>query len=180
MSVKECPVCSGVARSLIHDDLTDLAFGVAPGEWSLFRCYDCGSAYLDPIPSEEYLPMAYETYHTHTEERSTNIQAMTESSMRSRIAASYLGRVYGFRQRSAVPMGWLLVNMLPFVRHRLDRRMGFFRPPQGRLLDIGFGAGRFMDLMQRAGWQVMGVDFDPVCVTSAKASGTQCFSRRTR
>ena len=40
----------------------------------------------------------------------------------------------------------------------------------GRLLDVGCGEGEFLDRTCRAGWQVVGVDFDPKAVRAAGES----------
>ena len=35
--VPACPVCSGMARELLQQDLVDNAFFVAPGRWTLYQ-----------------------------------------------------------------------------------------------------------------------------------------------
>jgi 2-polyprenyl-3-methyl-5-hydroxy-6-metoxy-1,4-benzoquinol methylase len=43
--------------------------------------------------------------------------------------------------------------------------------PGARLLDIGCGAGAFLEWAQDAGWQAVGLDFDQAAVTNARSRG---------
>jgi len=45
-SVSRCPVCNSDKRELLYDRLTDRVFFCAPGEWSLYKCCNCGCGYL--------------------------------------------------------------------------------------------------------------------------------------
>jgi hypothetical protein len=60
-----CPVCGKEERKLLHAGLTDRVFFCAPGNWDLFSCIDCGSAFLDPCPTAESISQAYQSYLTH-------------------------------------------------------------------------------------------------------------------
>jgi hypothetical protein len=60
-----CPCCHGSGRQLLHAELGDHIFHCAPGSWSMVRCTDCGSGYLDPRPSENTIGLAYAEYYTH-------------------------------------------------------------------------------------------------------------------
>jgi len=41
------------------------SFHAAPGRWTLHRCRGCGSAYLDPRPTQATIGLAYRAYVTH-------------------------------------------------------------------------------------------------------------------
>jgi len=45
--------------------LTDRAFFCAPGQWTVYRCTECGSGYLDPRPTPASISQAYVNYCTH-------------------------------------------------------------------------------------------------------------------
>ena len=62
-----CPVCGGSKRELMHSDLIDNVFHVAPGKWQLWRCLNCKSAFLDPRPTAQSIGLAYVDYYTHGE-----------------------------------------------------------------------------------------------------------------
>jgi hypothetical protein len=63
-----CPNCylCGTGGEPLYEGLKDRLFN-APGEWNLKRCPnpECGLLWLDPMPLEEDIGMAYETYFTH-------------------------------------------------------------------------------------------------------------------
>ena len=63
--LKYCPVCGSRERELLHTGLRDRVFGVAPGDWTLHRCLECQSAYLDPRPTLATIGQAYTNYYTH-------------------------------------------------------------------------------------------------------------------
>jgi hypothetical protein len=65
-NVSHCPVCGSGRRQRAYAGLTDQIFNCAPGEWDLYRCEGCGSAYLDPRPTPASIGQAYANYYTHT------------------------------------------------------------------------------------------------------------------
>jgi hypothetical protein len=60
--VLRCPVCNSCDSSQIYQGLRDIQFFCAPGEWSISRCNDCQSGYLNPRPTEASINRAYERY----------------------------------------------------------------------------------------------------------------------
>jgi SAM-dependent methyltransferase len=63
--VTQCPACRSPSRALLYRDLTDENSHCAPGRWSLWRCSDCATAYLDPRPTRTTISIAYRAYYTH-------------------------------------------------------------------------------------------------------------------
>ena len=90
--VHQCPACAGTERELLHAGLTDRLFGCAAGTWSLWRCATCGSAYLDPRPTQETILLAYGEYFTHDDaRRSSGRLGSADFARRSRTAISTAG-----------------------------------------------------------------------------------------
>lgn len=141
--------CCGGGGQLLFRDLCDSLFS-AQGRWSLRKCTSagCGLLWLDPMPIEEDLNLAYQEYYTHdTVERS---------------AAHRIARLLYRLATGSV----LALAGIPGERRRADQMfLGDVAP--GRLLDVGCGSGRFLLTMRRRGWDVMGVDFDPAAVRAA-------------
>jgi SAM-dependent methyltransferase len=69
------------------------------------------------------------------------------------------------------------LNIPDFISRRLDEIIEGFAPykQNGRLLDIGFGAGTLLEAAQRAGWQPFGVEVAGRAVEQARAMGFEVF-----
>ncbi|NQW95261.1 MAG: methyltransferase domain-containing protein [Polaromonas sp.] len=167
-----CRICQLPGLSL-HQGLRDRLFGV-PGEWNLKKCGNpkCGLIWLDPMPVSEDLGRLYETYYTH-EIRENNSLA---KGLYRRAIDAYLSKRFGYparAERNAFDdlLGALLY-LHPGARAEADARvMELPVHPGGRLLEVGFGNAKTLARMQTLGWDVQGVEFDPVAVNNAAASG---------
>ena len=71
IQTRPCPDCyiCGTKGQPLCQGLEDRLFG-ALGRWNLKSCPnpDCGLVWLDPMPIEEDIGNAYETYYTHIED----------------------------------------------------------------------------------------------------------------
>ena len=71
IQTRPCPDCyiCGTKGQPLCQGLEDRLFG-ALGRWNLKSCPnpDCGLVWLDPMPIEEDIGNAYETYYTHEED----------------------------------------------------------------------------------------------------------------
>ncbi len=171
--VNKCPVCHSVRRELLYQGLTDRVFFCAPGEWTLYRCWECGSAYLDPRPTPDTIGLAYSSYFTHGFNDRENLQNLSWLHRIRRILANgYLNYRFGTNYSPASSLGILVAMIFPAERAVLEG-IGRNLPKntQGKLLDIGCGNGSFLEFAQRAGWEVVGVDTDPKAVTVACNQG---------
>ena len=106
--------------------------------------------WLDPMPVEEDLPFAYETYYTHGESPHSTFHRI------------------GALLYRCVTDSVLSVAGIPQAQARL-RRM-FLGAGEGRkLLDIGCGSGAFVSRMRRRGWDACGIDVDPAAVAAGRS-----------
>jgi len=173
--VPNCPVCGSPDRSPLYKGMTDRVFGVADGAWDLYRCADCASGWLDPRPSPESIGRAYENYYTHVSEDDVSMQP--KSALVRQLHAwqnDYKNARYGLRRKPASFGGRWLVPLIPSLRAKADAQCRhMIRPPigGGRLLDVGFGSGAFLEVAGEMGWNAEGIDFDPKAVELAKARG---------
>jgi SAM-dependent methyltransferase len=176
--VAACPVCRSQARTLLHDHLRDLAFGVAPGEWTLWSCGACRSAYLDPRPTEASIGRAYESYYTHAARAAPEPgpQGGLRSFVRS-LANGYRNARYGARSAPASALGALLAPLAPPLHGPIDAEFRFLGPmPPGeppKILDVGCGDGAWIARVRALGWDAVGNDPDPKVVESAASRGLQ-------
>ncbi len=174
-SVPACPVCGGARRNLLFEGLTDRFFSTADGEWRLFQCAECGSAYLDPRPNPESIGRAYGKYFTHVAEdhpvirRSGHLRTIFHS-----LVNGYQNARYGTGKVPTSDLGKWVLPMLPPMRSAADaecRNIPKLPRGGGRLLDVGCGNGGFLLLAKQAGWEVEGLDFDAAAVSTARSRG---------
>lgn len=164
-----CPVCCSTEHELLYEGLTDRVFFCAPGEWTLYRCQQCGSAYLDPRPTLDTIGLAYSKYFTHNCDDLGNIQNLSWFRRIRRILANgYLNYRFGTKYHPASSLGILAALLFSSKRAVLESKgRNLPKHSQGRLLDVGCGNGSFLELARQAGWEVVGVDPDPEAVAVA-------------
>ena len=179
--VSNCPICGSSARRTMHPALIDDTFFTAAGEWKLQGCGDCGSAYLDPRPTSRSIARAYARYYTHAPEhrgRAGGLKLRIKALMRV-FSDAYIASLRdgaagrsGFSRQAAAACIRLAV---PF-REVIDAQFRHLRSPapdRNRLLDLGCGAGDFLERAKLLGWRAEGVDFDPQAVAAARARGLE-------
>lgn len=166
--VSNCPVCRSGSRELLHKNLRDQIYG-APGEWNMYRCKSCASAYLDPRPTPESIDLAYQQYFTHNEVPAISSLSLL-AKLRRGLANGYRNHRYGTRDYPASTLGVLVAGLMPNTRAATDAAMRHLpRAKEGqRLLDMGCGNGQFLLRARSAGWGVVGVDFDAKAVDAAR------------
>ena len=171
-----CPVCASPDRTLLFEGLTDDIFRAAPGTWNLHSCAGCGTGYLDPRPTADSIHLAYRGYHTHEEPRQQPASELRGLRLAQRLLANgYKNWRFGTNLEPSSRWGAIIAFLLPVQRAILDRQFRHLPAPvlNGRVLDIGFGDAGFMENARAMGWQVVGTDFDPQVVESARRRGFQ-------
>ena len=174
--VGRCPVCGETSRTLLHEDLVDKVFYIAPGKWRLWACTKCSSAYIDPRPSVDSIGQAYINYYTHQEapEKTEYKSLSLFRRFRRRLVNGYTNWRYGTCAVPSSALGVLALLAMPNVRQSIDREYRHLPRKHGRdstLLDLGFGDGSFLRLARSCGWDVVGLDMDAVAVKNAETSG---------
>ncbi len=141
-----CDLC-GFAGAPVRDGVPD-PDGMIPGTWSFRQCCNpqCGVYWLDPAPVESELWKAYTSYHTHTRQRS------------GKLGKNVLSMVNRLLKLLLLPI-WAANGMRRDMKQL--RFMTLEHDQPGKVLDVGCGAGRFLRRMQKRGWNVEGVEFDP-------------------
>jgi 2-polyprenyl-3-methyl-5-hydroxy-6-metoxy-1,4-benzoquinol methylase len=172
---RNCPSCfiCGSSGELYYQDLRDRLFS-APGFWSFKLCSnaECGLMWLDPMPVEEDIWKAYSRYYTHQDNFSKN--TWIKRTYR-RAQQSLLAHYYGYRNGKSPLYDWVIGSLIYFHPGRLaDTIFSVFylnALPHGRLLEVGCGSGLMLKAMQDRGWDVVGVDPDPIAIKNAKSKG---------
>jgi 2-polyprenyl-3-methyl-5-hydroxy-6-metoxy-1,4-benzoquinol methylase len=171
-SVASCPLCGSSERELVHKDLTDLVYLSAPGEWTLYRCAQCRSGYLDPMPTPETLGLAYQNYYTHSS--STPVTVGMMATLRLMVTNGYRNLRFGSKDRPGLRvLGALVPRLMPEWAATIDWQCRNLPKPKAgqRLLDVGSGSGEFLDFARTCGWNVVGVDLDEKAVAAGRSKG---------
>jgi 2-polyprenyl-3-methyl-5-hydroxy-6-metoxy-1,4-benzoquinol methylase len=168
-----CPVCAGPGTELyraLHDHL----IGVA-GNWTLRRCErgGCGLLWLDPAPLEQDLALAYAGYYTHAAQAPKRDGALRQAW--TVLKEGYYARRFGYRVPGRVwkqAVSAVLLAPFPTWRETFDILALELPPvPNGRVLEVGCGAGNSLLTLQGLGWQTQGIDFDMGAVRAARERG---------
>lgn len=166
-----CRLC-GAEGDPLYAGLRDRLFS-AQGEWSHRTCTrpGCGLIWLDPMPAEEDIHLAYEAYYTHAREpdRSGALARLLSAAKRG-----YLALRFGYLED--LPLAARALGILPFIypgrAAELDFSVMWLAPGgRGRLLDVGAGNGWLVEHMNALGWQAEGLDFDSRSVERARSRG---------
>jgi 2-polyprenyl-3-methyl-5-hydroxy-6-metoxy-1,4-benzoquinol methylase len=179
-----CPVCGSTGK-VLYRDLPDKLFGTS-GVWTFKQCATCDGLWLDPIPRD--LCRSYQFYHTHFDPVNANARSIVGKTLRAGYKPIKDGYLRArFRYRDGVgPSWWRIFAPLAFLHPAgsdgiADDAMFLSAPAAGaRLLEVGCGNGSMLEKMQRRGWQVEGVEFDPECVKRVEARGLKCYARDLR
>ncbi|HEY1226080.1 MAG TPA: class I SAM-dependent methyltransferase, partial [Ramlibacter sp.] len=159
--------------------LVDNSFFCAPGTWTAWRCLGCDCAYLDPRPDSGSIHLAYVDYYTHRPIASANQRPRGLGALKRALTNGYKNWRFGVSLQPSAAIGAFLVSMVPSKRVRIDRQFRHLphREGKGRVLDVGFGSGAFLDEAQLLGWDAVGVDIDPTAVANARARGLNVFAK---
>jgi 2-polyprenyl-3-methyl-5-hydroxy-6-metoxy-1,4-benzoquinol methylase len=175
-SVNQCPVCDSRRARMVFADVEDYLCSL-PGKFRYVQCLDCKLVYQDPRPVIVDLPKCYENYYTHEPKLLPESFTGEWSNPTRWIRGGILSYKFGYRHLApSKPMTALarLLDVLPPIRSRARCGLGTGRSSSlpvftgaGRALDVGVGDGYYAAKLARLGWQVTGVEFDPVSAEDA-------------
>jgi SAM-dependent methyltransferase len=173
-TLSACPVCEAKhALATAHfSDLRDVLFGCAPGAWRTWRCASCASLYVNPRPTAQTIGLAYRTYFTHGDDAGGTL-GWRQSAL-GRAMQRYLRHRYGHGEPSgAAP--WLPFPLKSLADDEM-RHLPILAKAERAVLDVGCGAGEFLQLAQQFGWRSFGVDPDAQAVARAAVNGVQAVT----
>lgn len=148
------PRLAQVAQDWLHD---------LPGEFRIVVCRQCGLAYQNPRPTAASLGAYYPADYAYAPSRPS------APTLTQRLRQAVLNRYYGYTLPVPALPGWATA-LLPLY-HQLYRTLAQPIVPwraHGRVLDVGCGKGDYLAELQRLGWEVHGVEINPVAVRHAR------------
>ncbi|HTN24538.1 MAG TPA: class I SAM-dependent methyltransferase [Solirubrobacteraceae bacterium] len=172
--VGACPACGSARRTFAHTS-HDWIYQL-PGTFALQRCDDCRCVYPDPRPSPAGLGAYYPEgeYYAYSTAARHELFARRELPARAWYAATrgLLRARYGYAELGGSALLGNLIRVAPPLQRRATFSLGvLLHPwrPGGALLDVGCGAGGYLDLMRALGWaHVAGVDISARGVETAR------------
>lgn len=155
-----CDLCGGSAATLVtqtRDHEHDV-----PGVFNVVRCDGCGLHYLNPRPDPQSIagcyPNDYYAYAAATlaPQRPTPKQRLKRLIRSSRLLSSGARHIAPLRHTAVDP-------------DIADDLAEWVRP--GKVLDVGCGAGAFLDGMALNGWAGFGIEPSATAAAAARAKG---------
>lgn len=146
-----CNACGGVLASWLAMPI-DAKKNEAMPYSSVLACVDCGLGVLDPLPDADAIPAFYalDSYYTHG-----------QSHIRHRPAR--------LADRILTKLAWLTDRARPFEPGEIARRL----PAGARICDLGCGHARYLQAFKALGFDVIGVEPDPVARAQAAEAGVR-------
>lgn len=124
-----------------------------------FRCVDCGCVFLHPMPDPATIATFYPAHYSVFDEGS-------RTSRVSPLKQALLKRTRGYTHlHPPAPYPWLATMLAPLHKSGAPAYV-----PQGKLLDVGCGNGRYLYTMRMLGWDVQGVELSEDGVRACRAS----------
>jgi len=136
-----CAICGRMNDPAFMTVLDPIKHNQIP--YTLVKCSECGLIYLNPRPGAEG------GLESHPEEywKRKNLFYQTEEPARTSTLKNALLRLFFAEE----------------IRHIKENI-----PPNGRLLEVGFGNGDFLQLLRNVGYQTLGIEADPASFGVAK------------
>jgi SAM-dependent methyltransferase len=175
-TVDSCPVCDSNRRRFWAEG-SEWLYGM-PGRFPVVRCIDCGLGYLAERPTPEDLGTYYPEgeYYAYRKRRAHSLFWRTDvvSAAWYLLKKSVLAHHHGYKHlgghRALAAM--LRLAPIPTLYRQATFKLDVLLHPfvdNGALLEVGCGAGDYLDLMRALGWKrVVGVDLSPSAVTQAR------------
>lgn len=163
IEISNCPVCSSDRRKKIYENITDFKYKI-PGHWSFVKCLDCETIYLQPwlTDPESGYPKDYSQHKTATKPQiqGTGRFGMLKGTLRKAIIKEFGYQSFGISWPTVL-LGKVAM-LVPRLKLSAIYDFTLFPEaiPNGKLLDIGCGNGRFLSVMEMLGWEVYGIEPD--------------------
>ncbi len=165
-----CQICGHERLAVAAEAVEDWSFRSAAGRWTYWRCAGCHALVLNPRPTADNISHAYASYYTHVDLERTGLQVELRTRLRNEAWA--IGWGADLSPRLNLP------RVISPLFRSLARRAypGFVIAclaglARGKLLDVGCGNGRYLDIAIQLGFDAQGIDPDPSAVAFVSQRG---------
>lgn len=165
-----CDLCRSNDSEVILKQ-RDLLLNVTEDEFSIVRCRGCGLIYLNPRPGRELLGSFYPAvyYPPVSSGRRPAIHRHAKN-VSGRLKRWVLEDYYGYPSTSGAAWWRTLRKILLWPDKTWRELKGRYPLPwrgQGKLLDIGCGAGGNLKTLQDQGWEPHGIEISEIAAAHA-------------
>jgi SAM-dependent methyltransferase len=166
-----CDLCRSDQSELVIQQ-RDLLLEVTHDEFTIVRCCQCGLIYLNPRPSKDLLSSYYPTVYYPPVEANVRPRVQQQAKKFSaKMKRWVLEDYYGYP--STISVGWsrTLRRMLLWPDKTLRELKGRHPLPwrgEGKVLDVGCGAGGNLKTLQGHGWEPWGIEVSAVASAHAR------------
>jgi len=162
-----CYLC-GSPGKILHEGIKDCFLDTGQ-RWDVRLCSNsaCGLAWVDPLPVEDEIHKAYQSYYTHSDIGLGYSSRIVRFYQYMRIG--YLSAKYGYFKDDLsiwLKLAGLAIYLHPGRRAVIDAQIMGVPAGGSRLLEIGCGSGRKLELLRELGWETQGVEQDPNAVAN--------------
>jgi 2-polyprenyl-3-methyl-5-hydroxy-6-metoxy-1,4-benzoquinol methylase len=165
--VPSCMLC-GVDGHRQYAGVRDRRFG-APGSWDFLKCPQCGLTWLNPQPIADDIAKLYTGEFWRSSEPPSTLPGF-----RRQLWETILTAEFGYtrlRHTRFFTFG-RLVGSVPPLRDRAGMGISYLtQSSDNRLLDVGCSCGVFLARMRDLGWEVTGIEPDPIAAARARERG---------
>ena len=163
-TINKCPICNSPDSKEVFINVKDWSFNVIDGLWCYHKCRKCKGLYLKDRPKQEFIYKAYEDYYTHSSGNKPSFIYKLENE----ILCHWLGIDLDFRLNSKLSLFFKFLKPILLHRYPLERIINL---PVGRVLDVGCGNGRTLEILKNMGWDVYGIEMDRKAIAAANKKG---------
>jgi SAM-dependent methyltransferase len=150
----------------------DLLLNVTEEQFSIVRCRRCGLIYLNPRPARDLLGSFYPpVYYPPVSGKERSPVTRQAKKISGRLKRWVLEDYYGYPSDRAAPWWQPLRKVLVWPDKTWRELKGRYPLPwrgEGKVLDIGCGAGGNLKTLQDQGWQPYGIEISEIAAQHAR------------
>ena len=150
----------------------DLLLEVSRDLFTIVKCRNCGLVYLNPRPSKDLLGSYYPTdYYPPVQAKSRPKFQQEVKRLSSRLKRWVLEDYYGY-PLTRPDSRWRVLRQILLWPNKILRELRGRHPlpwrGEGKVLDVGCGAGGNLKTLQDQGWEPHGIEISEIAAAHAR------------